>query len=248
MCMDPKDPLSLPSTDWSLVERAGGVPGPPQREAMQLVVARYLPALRAHVIARWRFPAERAEDLLQEFLSVKVVEEELLGQVRRDRGRFRHFIRTTLDHFVISQVRKEQRQKRSPDEWDEFDPSSTADGSAGEPSAAFDVAWAREVIATAVDRMSDECHRQGRADLWGLFEERVLRPALEGVPPTDYDALVARHGFRSPLQAANALTTAKRMLERNLRTVLREFAPDEEDVEEELIELRSVLAGNRARA
>jgi len=239
------DPTGLPKTDWVLVEQAGAAPSAPQRQAIQTLVWRYVPALRAHVMTTFGVPKDRAEDLLQEFLSVKVVEQQLVGQARRERGKFRSFLRKTLDDFVISELRKEKRKKRSPGKVSGLDVAGMPDARSGNPPSAFEVAWAQEVLAEAVERMSEECRASKRPDLWGTFQDRVLRPALDGVPPLDYDDLVKRYEFRSPTQAANALTTAKRMLERQLRVVLRQYSADDRDVDEGIIEIRAILAGPR---
>jgi hypothetical protein len=66
---------------------------------------------------------------------------------------------------------------------------------------------------------------------------------LDGIEPMPYAQLVDQFGFESPIKAANALTTAKRMLDRNLRAVLRDYLDDEADVEQELADLRAILAG-----
>jgi DNA-directed RNA polymerase specialized sigma24 family protein len=239
------DSTGLPKTDWVLVEQAGAARSAPQRQAIETLVWRYVPALRAHVMTTFGVPKDRADDLLQEFLSVKVVEQQLVGQARRERGKFRSFLRKTLDDFVIGELRKEKRKKRSPGRMSGLDAAGMPDARAGNPPSAFEVAWAQEVLAEAVERMSEECRVSKRPDLWGTFQDRILLPALDGTAPLDYDILVKRYQFRSPTQAANALTTAKRMLERHLRVVLGEYCADDGDVDEAIIEIRAILAGPR---
>jgi hypothetical protein len=190
-------------------------------------------------------PRDRAEDLLQEFLSVKIVEQRLIARARQERGKFRSFLRKTLDDFVISEIRKEKRKKRSPGKLAELDVRGVTDARAGSPPSAFEVAWAQGVLAEAVERMSEECRQSRRPDLWGIFQGRVLRPAMDGTPPLDYEVLVKRFDFSSPTQAANALITAKRMLERHLRLVLGQYCADDREVDEAIIEVRAILAGPR---
>jgi hypothetical protein len=197
------------------------------------------------VMTTFSVPRDRAEDLLQEFLSVKIVEQRLIGRARRERGKFRSFLRKTLDDFVISEIRKEKRKKRSPGKLSELDVWAVTDVRAGSPPSAFEVAWAQGVLAEAVERMSEECRQSRRPDLWGIFQGRVLRPAMDGTPPLDYEVLVTRFDFTSPSQAANALTTAKRMLERHLRSVLGQYSADDREVDEAIIEVRAILAGPR---
>ena len=69
----------------------------------------------------------------------------------------------------------------------------------------------------------------------------VLDPALDGSEPEPYDRLIKRFGFASPAVASNALVTAKRMFERNLRAVVGEYAGDNSDVDREIAELRAAV-------
>ena len=86
--------------------------------------------------------------------------------------------------------------------------------------------------------------REGRTDLWKLFEGRILRPALDGAEPVAYEQLVTELGYKSPSQAWNALVTVKRMFERSLRSVIREYVGDDDEklVEEEIKDLHVLLA------
>jgi hypothetical protein len=74
-----------------------------------------------------------------------------------------------------------------------------------------------------------------------VFECRLLVPLLQQTQPLPYDQLAQRFGFLSPLQAANALTTGKRMFARLLRAVVGEYVPQDE-VEAEIGELKQSLS------
>jgi len=147
-------PRSIPNTDWTLVAQAGAAPASaPQKQALQSLLLQYLPALSAHVISKWRVPAERAEELLQAFLAAKVLKGNLIGQARREKGRFRGFIRKTLDDFVISQIRHAAAKKRSPGsspDWLRWTPSASAARRRTKPSRSTGPA---RVIAAAVEGM-----------------------------------------------------------------------------------------------
>ncbi|HEY2589446.1 MAG TPA: hypothetical protein VGI81_27115 [Tepidisphaeraceae bacterium] len=238
---------ATPATDWGLIARAIGEPSLEQRLAMQALLAQYLPALKAHVLAKWRVRLEQAEDLLQAFLAAKVVEDNLIAQASQEKGKFRHFLRRTLDDFIIDQYRRENARKRSPGK---LAPLAEADlmpdENAGAADEAFEVAWVREVIASALERMRQECADGGRSDIWGVFECRVVKPFLENERATPYEQVVTQWGLKSPIQAANVLATGKRMFERNLRAVLRGYTPGEGGIDAEIRELREILSRCRA--
>lgn len=230
----------FPTTHWSLVDRAGVADG----EALGRLLARYLPALVAHLVHGKRLPPEEAEDLVQDFVAGKILQKNLISRADPDLGKFRTLLLTSLDRFLIDQIRAKKAKMRNPGDGQivalgEGEPLAVA---TEQGSDAFDLAWARRVLAEVLQRMRDECDRSDRMDVWNVFDARLLSPVLQGSPPMDYDVLVERFSLMSPSQAANLLVTAKRMFARVLRSVVAEYALDEEEIEAEIAELKSILA------
>lgn len=255
---DDKPPTfqSFPPTQWSLVGRAGGPSVAEKRRSLEALLTRYLPALRAFLVYRKRLAPDQADDVLQGFVADKVVERDLIAGADRAKGKFRTFLLTALEHYHISQVRKQTARKRAPDGGQivPLDPGSADDaGGANQahdpaapgpgPDHAYDVAWAREVIAEATRRTQAECESGGRPELWGLLQGRILAPATDGAEPAGYEELITRFGLKSPLQVSNLLVTARRMFARNLKAVVAEYAGDAEEVEEEIRDLKAILGG-----
>jgi len=226
--------LGFPSTHWSAVSEAIAERSDGPRQALGKLLIRYLPALQAHLVLDKGLRPEQAEDLLQEFVLKKILQEGVLVCADRRKGKFRTFLLTVLDRYLIDQL----RPKGLPVNYTEVEAVEDAPS----PCEALNRAWACTVLAQAVERMRAECEASGRADIWGIFECRVLAPALDQADPVSYEQLVERFGFRSPLQAANVLTTAKRMLVRNLRAVVAEYTRDQ-DVDAEIGEIREILSG-----
>ena len=233
----------FPSTAWSLVARAGHE-GALQRDALGELLTRYLPALHTHLVYRRGFQPEVAEDLVQEFIAGKIVEKDLIARADQELGKFRTFLLTALDRFVANQIRDQRAQKRSPGKGKlvSYGEQDEAVNDEGGPSTMFNVTWARGVIDQALEQVRRECEASGRTDLWGVFECRIVAPILEGAEPPSYHELVERFGFRSPTQASNALTTAKRMYARALRNVVAEYAGNNLEIESEIDDLRKILA------
>ena len=94
--------------------------------------------------------------------------------------------------------------------------------------------------------MRDECEKSGRADVWGVFQSRLLAPILEGVEPIPYEDLVRQWGLQSPSHASNLLITAKRMFARAIRVVVGEYVAGGDDSESEIRELMEILARGRS--
>jgi len=237
-------PQRFPTTHWSLIGRARDGQDTVRREALNQLLARYWPALKAHLVAKKRIDPNEADDLVQGFIENKVLERDLMAAADATRGRFRSLLATALDNYVTSQMRMHSAAKREAERAVSLDQEAHEQTAvaAGALHDAFDVAWAREVLAEILRQMQAECQRSGREDVWGVFEGRVLTPILEGAEPLAYEQLLARFGFRSPTEASNALVTAKRMFGRLMRRVVSEYAADEDDVDAEIQELQEILA------
>src|SRR5687768_2580796 len=92
--------VGFPSTHWSLVGSAAQINREKRREALGTLLHRYMPALRAHLVLARRLPADYADDLLQGFVADKVIEQNLLGNADRTKGRFRSFLLAAVKHYV----------------------------------------------------------------------------------------------------------------------------------------------------
>lgn len=232
----------FPTTHWSLIAQTGAEGAEDAQRALGELLARYLPALHAHLVYK-RLAPDEADDLLQEFVAGKILEKDLIARADRNLGKFRTFLLTALDRFLVDSIRARQAKKRAPGG---ARPQRLGDRAerlpaAPEPCDAFDVAWARGVLDEALRRMEAQCRSTGRPEVWGLFQCRVLEPILSGAEPAGYDELVERFGLASPSQASNVLITAKRMYARALRSVVAEYARDGHEIAEEIGQLREVL-------
>lgn len=236
---DNSGPQRFPTTHWSLVAQAVG----PEAGARPVGLDRYLPPLRAHLVYRKGIAPDRADDLLQEFIARKVLQNDLIAQADQQQGKFRTFLLTALDRFAINWRRDERAKKRSPAEGRmvEVDEEAVCARREPGPSEVYDTAWARQTILQALKRMREECEEGGRIDLWEVFQCRIVAPILDGAEPVDYRQLVQRFALQSPQQAANLLATAKRMYVRALRAVVHDYTQSERELENEIAELREVL-------
>jgi DNA-directed RNA polymerase specialized sigma24 family protein len=243
---------AFPSTRWSLIAlvRAGEgdeAAAAARREVLGVLLTRYMPALRAHLLRR-RFRPDGVDDLLQSFVAEKVLERDLLAAADAARGRFRGFLVTSLDNFAANRLRHDLAARRTPagakvlgiGDDPAWEPGAATAGGGGWD--AFDVEWAREVLRESLRRMREECHAAGRDDLWEVLEARVVAPAMNGSEPAPYAELVRRHGYATPKHAANVLITAKRRFEQCLRSVLGEYVSDDQELDHELATLGDVLA------
>lgn len=210
----------FPSTRWTVVHEAGRG----NKDALEEVLRAYLPALQAHLVFRKRLDRHLAEDALQQFTCDKVLEYGLLKRADRERGKFRTFLLTALDRFMIDLSRRRGHRGSEGSLEDDDNGRSAADRPAPGEADAFNQTWAKLVVEQAIEAMRQQCSSHpDRERVFLLFEERELKPVFFGEPAPAYAELVERFQFASPSQASNALITAKRMFERCLRDVLGKY-------------------------
>jgi RNA polymerase sigma-70 factor (ECF subfamily) len=240
-----RDLRVFPTTHWSQVESAGMESAQPRKPAMEELLRQYMPPMRAHLLLRRRVGAEQVDDLLQSFISGKVLASGLLGHADRTRGRFRTFLLTALDRFVISQQRHAHAGKRGAHRTQSLDagpdPPNLPEAACGRGDT-FDVEWARQILRQALERMRTQCEAEGRADLWGVFRSRVIGPTLLGEKPAAYDDVIARYSYRTPSQLWNAVRSGKQMFASTLRQVISQYTDSSDQIEEELADLREICA------
>jgi len=234
----------FPSTHWTEVRAAAEAPATDAETALDAVLRRYQETVLNYLGFRFLVPREVAEDLWQSFVLRRILEKRLLSHADPELGRFRTFLVSSLNRFVVSELRRLNARKRCPAEGsvslDTLSERELAQLVAA-PNEDTELHWAQAVIAGALLDMHADCLRSGAVEVWGVFEGRILCPLLEDQPPTEYSELVRRFGFKSPTQTCNALTTAKRMFKRHLRQGIARYAADDPETEEELQVLRQRL-------
>lgn len=231
----------FPSTLWELVEQAHEPNEAAGSAALATLLEQYLPPLRVYLRVGWKMNEHEIDDLLQGFVNDKMLEQNLVAQADRARGRFRSFLLKALQHYVISQRRRERVRATLPLEEQLTD---TAEMRTAE--RAFEEAWARETVHQALERMRVECEAQGRSEVWEVFRQRVAEPMLTGVDPAPYAALIEQYGLQSPAQASNLLITAKRHYVRCLHAAVGDHVADSDQIPEEIEHLREILARSSA--
>ena len=227
---------SYPATHWTLIFQAKDLDKTLGRTALGELLTRYRGPLLRHL--EWKFHAspEQAEDWLQSFIERKVLEYGLLQHADQARGRFRTFLLGALDRFVWDEIEKAQAQKRAPREG--FAPLEAAEGvsaattSGGVPDPG-DVAWAREVVARAIDQTRRWYEAAGTLQTWEVFHLGRIRPTLEGTQRPSDQQIGAQCGLPAD-KVSNTVNNAARKFRTELRGVVAEYASDDAEIEAEL--------------
>lgn len=237
---------SFHTTHWSLVDGAAHIDSQRKRQALTELIKRYLPPLKSHLIFRKHLDGQRAEDILQDFLYSKVLEQDLFARAQKERGKFRTFILTALDRFLISQLRHDSAAKRSSSSNQSLDENLPIADTASAPDEQFEINWARQVLAEAQKRMELECRSAGRLDVWEVYKGRIAT-LLEQDEMVGLQELASRHQLPSTVQVSNLLVTAKRAFARCLRSVVGEYEKEAAQIDAEIADLRRIFARSRKR-
>lgn len=112
--MSMEQPKSFATTQWSLVAEAGGAGSPECRAALSTLCELYWYPLYAFV-RRKGFQAVEAQDLTQSFFA-ELLEKDRLHLADQQRGRFRSFLLSSLNHFISNERRAMATQKRGGDQ------------------------------------------------------------------------------------------------------------------------------------
>ena len=193
-------------------------------------------------LRRKGYDNEAAKDLVQGFFHEVVLGRELIQQADPLKGRFRTFLLTALDRYVVSVHRGETAKKRAPEggvagldgiDWNNVpQPASTAT-----PADSFNQAWASALLDGALADLEQECRDDGRAAHWDVFHARFLKPIMTGEKPTSLSDLCAECGVENEKKASNIVVSIKRRFRTILRHRVQPFVESDEDIDDEINDL-----------
>ena len=233
----------FPPTLWSVVLAAGDSGSNGAREALERLCRSYWYPLYAFTRRQGKSP-EDAEDLTQGFFQ-RLLEREALAKAAPERGRFRSFLLASLKNYIRDEWDKTRAVKRgsgqAPLGFDDLnaeeryrsEPIDPAD-----PEKLFERSWAMMLIDRVLARLEKEFTANGKSE---RFE--ALHPYLLEEPDGGAYAGV---GQRLAMSTGAVRVAVLRLRERYRELVWLEIAEtvaDEDNVEEEVRHLMSVLGG-----
>jgi RNA polymerase sigma factor (sigma-70 family) len=158
------------TTRWTLVAAAADSADPRGREALGDLCQTYWPPLYAFLRRHGHTP-EDAQDLTQGFFA-RVLERHDFRAADPARGRFRSFLLTALQHYVINEHERETTLKRGGRlqrlslDFDEVERTYVLEARTGDsPDRVFNRKWAAISLDRALQRLRRECHDSGKGAL-----------------------------------------------------------------------------------
>jgi DNA-directed RNA polymerase specialized sigma24 family protein len=229
---------SFPTTRPSFVAGMGSSAPAERARAAEVLVSSYWKPVYKYVRLRFRKGNEDAKDLTQGFLA-QALEKDWLRRFDPGRGRFRAFLRLSLEGYVANEEKARGRLKRAAAGALLALDFESAEGelAGAEPIASdsveawFDAEWRRGVFAAALEELERTLHEQGHAVRAALFRRHAL---ADGVAPRpSYEALAREHGL-DVTAVTNHLAAARRAFREVLLARLRAETADEEEFQAEL--------------
>jgi RNA polymerase sigma factor (sigma-70 family) len=237
----PEHGPAFATTHWSAVVRAGNGDSTGAFHALEELCRAYWYPLYAYVRRQGQAPHD-AQDLVQEFFA-RVLKRNDLRLADRNRGRFRTFLLTSLQHFLINEWRKANREKRGGGRpVFSLDAEQTETRFLAEPAddrspdKAFERRWAMVVLGRVLERLQAELVAANRGQ---VFDE--LKSCLTG---EDNESSYAEIGERLGMTESNLKVTVHRLRHRYRELLRNEISLTVEDpavVDEEIRDLIAAL-------
>ena len=232
------------TTQWTLVWKAASQAKQDSGQlALDEVVTRYWQPLYAFA-RRKGFSREDAEDATQEFLS-RVVDGCFLDEANPAKGKFRTYLLTVWQRFLIDEYRKMSTAKRGGKvkhysiDFSEGERAwSTLQSDNKQADHIFLISWANNLLGQVETQLRNEFSGERNQ----VFE--TLFPLLTNQLTNDrYEQLASELGLTAGAVKVALHRLRKRYGER-LRELVRETLDDEGDVDSELSELLTILTAN----
>lgn len=230
------------TTRWSVVLSANDSQSPEATVALGHLCRTYWYPLYAF-IRRKGYDCHDAEDLTQSFL-VRLTTSDFIQKADPERGRFRSYLLTALNRFVVDEWRTASRQRRGGGQILLSLDAATAEeryvrepSDLGSPERLYERRWATTLIEQALARLESEFIALGNAELFAALQGSMLG---EGTNQS-YTEIAALLGLTE-----GAVKSAVYRLRQRYQSLLREeiarTVATGEDVEDELRHLFTVLS------
>ena len=166
------------TTHWSVVLAAGQTDSVETSQALQRLCGAYWYPLYCYVRRAGHTP-EDAQDLTQEFFA-RLLEKNYLALARREQGRFRSFLLTSLKNFLTNEYHRNTRLKRGGTQ--PMISCDTADAEnryvaepidAATPETLYEQRWALALLENALARLRDEYAARDAGPVFDLLKVYV---------------------------------------------------------------------------
>ena len=241
---------SFQTTHWSEIFNARTEDDIRRKSIIDALLRRYWKPVYCY-IRRKGYDNEQAKDLTQGFFHEVILNRNLIRQADQTKGRFRTFLLTALDHYLIDVHRREKSKKQMPPgglmTFEDNDlPNLTSVHSSMTPDQVFNYIWATELIDQVISQVKKECGNTGKETHWRIFHAKILAPIIDNRTSPSLKKLCDQYGVEDEAKASNMIITIKRCFRRVLEDHLRRFVRMDSEIEDEMREFLEIISGDRA--
>jgi RNA polymerase sigma-70 factor (ECF subfamily) len=231
------------TTHWSVVLRAGDTTAPASQAALEELCRTYWFPLYAYVRRQGHSP-EDAQDLTQEFFA-RFLQRKYFRLADQERGRFRSFLLTSMNHFLVNEWQRSSAEKRGGGR-----PPLPLDTVAAESLYAQDLTpvlaadklyernWALAMLRRVRDRLEQEYATDGKSERFACLEQFL--PGQRG--ELTYAAAALRLGVPEGTLKSDVSRLKKRYREL-LRAEVAHTVGSPDEINDELRHLIAIVAG-----
>jgi RNA polymerase sigma-70 factor (ECF subfamily) len=234
------------TTHWSAIGKIAAAGDTDDQALINELLKRYWKPVYCF-LRRKGYENEQAKDLTQGFFQEVVLDRELIRRADQARGRFRTFLRSALEQYLVRVHRKETARKRIPKEkmvaLEQIDPAELA-GPVGEltPEESFDYAWVSELLDKLLAEVEAKCRADDKTLHWQVFHDRVLLPIMQEARAPSLADICGKYGIADERKASNMIVTVNRRFRAALKRHLRRSVTGDAGVDEELQELMQIFS------
>ena len=235
-----KGSIAFTTTHWSVVLEAQGE-SPAAQKALEKLCRTYWRPVYGF-IRRQGIRIQEAEDLTQGFFSL-LLERRDFDAVRKEKGRLRSYLLTSLKHFLASEQRRAMTLKRGKGQrlvpLEELRANQRVEMEPADPLSAdrlYERRWALTLMEQVLRRLRDEYRAAGNAALFDSLKQ--LLPDEPGAPSRAEIALQLGMTDNALRQAFHRFRHRYQLL---LREEISHTVAVASDVEDELRHLITVL-------
>ena len=231
------------TTQWSLVLRAGQFEACDAQAALSVLCARYWYPLYAYVRRRGH-QQEEASDLTQAFF-LGLIEKQNVSLANPERGRFRSFLLSAMNHFISNHWRTERTQKRGGGKvvslamnFDDGESRYSHEPAHAETAERiFERRWALTMLEQALLALRDEMSAAGK-----LNQFETLKAFLDDSSPTSYEQAAATLKMNE-VAVRVAVHRLRDKYRRHLRAQVANTVESTAEIDQELTDLLHALTG-----
>jgi len=214
----------FPQTEWKYLGNNRNM-SEASKIGLKHFAEQYWIPLHSYLVAKGHSEAA-ADDIVQGFITDKVMAGRFLQKADQEKGRFRTVLLAALNNYIIDLHRSQKRDKAHTF-WsldDENQAGSDVGDISDSPEQIYNRTWAQTLVSEALQQVQQQSAKDKY--YWEIFEERILNPIILDTKPVSLSTLCKKYNISSPMNISNIIVTMKRRFHKSLSHVIKKYEHD----------------------